>query len=72
MFSLNTSRGNGGVHGHLAILSLRPDISRVDRPVFHARTVNDAIFSMINGAVELSGVVSSFDCSFDSVVLVCS
>ena len=35
------------MHGRLAIISLRPDISRVDRPVLHARTMNVAIFSMI-------------------------
>ena len=37
------------MHGRLAIISLRPDISRVGRPVLHARTTNDAIFSMIAG-----------------------
>ena len=47
MFSLNASRGNGGVHGRLVIVTLQLDISRVDRPVLHARTMNDAVFSMI-------------------------
>ena len=37
------------MHGHLAIISLLPDISRVDRPVLYARTMNDAIFSKIDG-----------------------
>ena len=37
------------MHGRLAIISLLPDISRVDHPVLHTRTMNDAIFSMIDG-----------------------
>ena len=38
------------MHGRLAIISLRPDICRVDCPVLHARTMNDAIFSMMGRA----------------------
>ena len=44
------------MHSRLAIVTLQPDIFREDRPVLHARTMNDAIFSMIVAGGASGGV----------------
>ena len=60
------------MHGRLAIISLRPDISRVDYPVLHARTMNDAIFSMIDGALGASAHAHSLFRGFVGACEKCS